>query len=671
MNATLTDSLLTLENNRIARVYDWNHGRLRTLRVVDKVGNRAWTFPLSVPDADIPGLPEPTAPARFTSRRVPENAVLGSHLEATVEVECGSVAVRQVFRIFPDCPAIGYTLYLKGRAAARWDAAARAGGDLANLEDATAIGHGDTAAATLDRVALPGAHWRLTTVEFTDITDRNNNLVREQSVLPYRAGLRLVGNLLLAVPLEDRDAGLFWLKEAPCSAVQLASPGADFEVKAGEFRMLGLGVDPADLDPGEWTRAYGAVLGVSATGGRLGLLSALRAYHKTRRLRREGRDDMVLMNTWGDRSQDKAVGEAFALAELERGHLLGITHFQLDDGWQKGRSHNSAFKDGVVPDIARMPDFWTPNPERFPRGLGPVIARGRELGIEVCLWFNPSHADGYAAWRKDADALLALHRDHGVRTFKMDGIHIPDKRSETNLRRLFDAVVDATGGLAVFNLDVTAMRRFGYHFFAEYGNLFLENRYTDWSNYYPHWTLRNLWQLSAYVPPETLQIEFLNVWRNVDKYPADDPLAPCRVPFETAMAVTLPAQPLAWFEGTRLPGEAFEAARLLAAYKPVMRALHDGVTLPVGEEPDGFAWTGFQSIASGGCEGFLIVHREASPDSEATVRTWLPGDTAVTLRNLAGEGTDQTLRTDPRGGLRLALPRPWSYAFYRYECGRG
>lgn len=665
MTATLHDDRLTLETSRIARVYDWNGGRLRTLRIVDKRSGRSWECPLSAPDLDLPGLPAPTAPATFTRRLVPASAALEAHLEAVVEVPCGEIALRQVFRLFEDCPAIGYTLFVKGRAASRWDEACARAGDLANIEDARAVGASGSVAATLDRLALPGPHWRLTAVAFTDITDRHNNLVQERSVLPYRSPLRLSGNLLLATPLLDPDAGVFWIKEAPCSDVQLASPGADFEVKTGDARMLGLGVAPADLQPDAWTRAYGSVLGV-ADGGRLGLLTALRAYHKTRRRRKKLRDDMVLMNTWGDRSQDKSLGESFALAELERGHRLGITHFQLDDGWQKGRSHNSAFKDGQAPDIARMPDYWTPHPERFPRGLAPVVARGRELGIEVCLWFNPSAAGQYAAWRKDADALIAVHREHGVRTFKMDGIDIPDKRSETNLRSLFDAVVEATDGEAVFNLDVTAMRRFGYNYFAEYGNLFLENRYTDWSNYYPHWTLRNLWQLAAYVPPETLQIEFLNVWRNADKYAADDPLAPAHVPFETTIAITLAAQPLAWLEGTRLPDAAFEAGTLLRAYRHVMRELHDGTTLPIGEEPDGVAWTGFQSIAKDGRKGFLVVLREFSQEPAANVRTWLPPDSRVRLQRIAGDGADHDARTDARGALRCVLPRPWSYGFYRY-----
>ncbi len=159
-----------------------------------------------------------------------------------------------------------------------------------------------------------------------------------------------------------------------------------------------------------------------------------------------------------------------------------------------------------------------------------MVERSKALGIELCLWFNPSKDDSYAHWRDDADALIGLYREYGIRTFKIDGVMIPDKRADLNLRGMFERVMDATGGQAVFNLDVTAGRRWGYHYGNEYGNIFLENRYTDWSNYYPHWTLRNLWMLSRYVPPQNLQIEFLNRWRNADRYPADDPLAPGRVP---------------------------------------------------------------------------------------------------------------------------------------------
>ena len=109
-------------------------------------------------------------------------------------------------------------------------------------------------------------------------------------------------------------------------------------------------------------------------------------------------------------------------------------------------------------------------------------------------------------------------------------------------------VLDETGNNAVFNLDVTAGRRGGYHYFNEFGNLFLENRYTDWQNYYPDTTLRNLWMLSKYVPSRNLQIEFLNKWRNAGKYEGD-PFAPSNYSFEYLFAITMAAQPLAWFEG--------------------------------------------------------------------------------------------------------------------------
>lgn len=59
-----------------------------------------------------------------------------------------------------------------------------------------------------------------------------------------------------------------------------------------------------------------------------------------------------------------------------------------------------------------------------------------------------------------------------------------------------------TNYTVTFNMDVTAGRRNGYHFFNEYVSLFLENRYTDWVNYYPYCTLRNLWSLSRYLPAQ-------------------------------------------------------------------------------------------------------------------------------------------------------------------------
>ena len=146
---------------------------------------------------------------------------------------------------------------------------------------------------------------------------------------------------------------------------------------------------------------------------------------------------------------------------------------------------------------------------------------------------------------------------------------------------MFDRILEQTDNQVIFNLDATASRRLGYHFFNEYGNIFLENRYTDWGNYYPYQTLRNLWQLAKYIPAEKLQVEFLNKWRNADKYP-DDPYAPQKYSFPYLFAVTMPGQPLAWMEASNLPEDAFGIKGLVDGYKEIQPEFHRGVILPVG-----------------------------------------------------------------------------------------
>ena len=273
-----------------------------------------------------------------------------------------------------------------------------------------------------------------------------------------------------------------------------------------------------------------------------------------------------MMNTWGDRSQDTKVNEAFCLQELERAAKLGITHFQIDDGWQVGKSPNSAVAKGSFKNIWDNKDYWKPDPVKYPRGLAPIVKKGKKLGLEIGLGFHTSVQNDFVDWEKDAETLIGLYREYGIRIFKIDGLTIPTKKAEINLRNLFDKVLAETENKVMCNLDATASRRGGYHMCKEYGNIFLENRYTDWQNYYPYWTLRNLWMLSKYVPAEKLQIEFLNKWRNTEKY-GDDPFAPHRYSFEYLFATTMAGQPLAWFEASNLPEEAFGIRDLMEKYK--------------------------------------------------------------------------------------------------------
>ena len=661
-SARLEGDFLIIGNSRIARTFWWNRGNLITRSLSDKQTGKTWVSATKKPDLNFPGQTATATKAEFVSAIIPETAVKPEHLEATITYTLGKLEVKRIFRIYPGCPAIACDLYLRGQAEKAWMQQSANPGDLQNIEKLSETTNAESV-PVLEKLELPGKHWLLKTVEFLDVTDRFNTLVYEKEAMSYRDNI-FRGNLLFATDQVSGN-GFFILKEAPTSNVQLAYPGGDFLSNYGNIRLIGAGMLHTDLDPQEWKRAYSFVTGVYGSG-KVDPLIALRNYQQRVRIHRPDRDEMILMNTWGDRGQDTRVNEKFCLAELDAGARLGITHFQLDDGWQTGRSANSAYSGGSFSNIWRNPNYWKPNPDKFPNELAPVVEKGKKLGIEICLWFNPSPDNGNANWEKDADALISLYQQYGIRTFKIDGVKMPDKTSEINFRRMLDKVVAATKGEVVFDLDVTAGRRGGYHSFNEYGNIFLENRYTDWQNYYPYWTLRNLWMLAKYVPTQNLQIEFLNKWRNAEKY-GDDPFAPQNYSFDYLFAITMAAQPLAWFEGTGLPEEAFEITKTVATYKSVMADFHAGIILPVGSEPSGKSWTGFQSQKIGSNEGFVLVYREKNLSEKCRVELPMLEQGNYRFELFAGNGKSFKVKVNTSQSVQFVLNQPDSFALYKYQ----
>ena len=638
--AILSDDTLVVQTGRIRRTYAWNRGHLISRRIDDLSGDRVWDLKGETPDCEIPGAGELRGDGRLAVVEQPQTTRAPAHVQADVECRLGDLEVRRSFRLYRDCPAIACDYYLRG--------------------SMNAVEAGS--APVIERLLLGERHVRLKCAGFFDATDGRNNLVVERTILPYVSPTPLSGNVLVVEDLLS-DRGLFVLKEAPCSDMQLAPPACDFLCAIGDIRLLGMGAEPDEVGRQEWTRCYGFVTGVAGADKR-DLLKALRTYQANVRTQRGRRDHMIMLNTWGDRGGDGKVCEAFAMAELEAGARLGVTHLQLDHGWEACRGGDMTLSPGLLADIWGHPGFWHVHPERFPDGLGPVVKRAEELGIELCLWFVPSSANGYAHWRDDADVLIGFHREHGLRTFKIDSVELPTRRADTNLRAMMDRVMDATGGEAVFNLDATAGRRFGYHYLNQYGNIFVENRYTDWANYHPHWSLRNLWSLSRYVPPQSLQIEFLNKWRNADAY-GDDPLSPARVPFDYCFAVTMMAQPLAWFEASGLPEEAFEIAPLVRAYVEHQERVHAGHTFPIGEEPCGTGWTGFQSCRDDG--GYFLVFRELNDRPSAALDTWDLAGRSIECKLVAGHGRDFTTQVADNGLVEFSLPGPFTFALYEYR----
>ncbi|SER97127.1 alpha-galactosidase [Pedobacter rhizosphaerae] len=658
----LDKDTLTIGNQYIERKFIWNKGNIITYSLSDKKGKRVWFNRNKKPDFSVPA-DDGARNANYLLFSRKADAVKFAAQETIVSFSIGGLDIKRIYRLTAQSPSIACETYLKGKMDGVRGAQSANAADQKNIEfveDMLING----SAAVLDQIKLDGYHWQGKAVEFFDVTDWNNNLVQEYKFIPYRKRTHR-GNLLFAHN-QEKEAGIFFLKEAPSSNVQLAYGGEDFTTEFGHFAVNGLGLSARDIRTDDWRKAYTVVLGVYS-GQELEQLQALRSYQKTIRKNEPQRDEMVMMNTWGDRSQDAKVNERFSLLELEAAAKLGITHFQIDDGWQQGKSPNSALAKGSFKNIWDNSNYWKPDTAKYPNGLDPIVKKGKALGIEICLWFNPSIQQDYADWEKDASAMVKLYQMYGIRTFKIDGLSIPNKQSEINLGKMFNKVLSETENQAVFNLDATAGRRGGYHLFTEYGNIFLENRYTDWQNYYPYWTLRNLWQLSKYVPPEKLQIEFLNKWRNADKY-GNDPFAPSKYAFEYLFASTMAAQPLAWFEGTGLPEEALKLGRLVAKYKKVQHDFHQGVILPVGEEPSGRSWTGFQSLQKD--RGYLIVFRENTSDGIGTLETWFSENVKIQLNPLLGKGKSMIQTTGRKGSIKVELPAKNDFVMYSYTILR-
>ena len=631
--AKLNDSTLTIGNSQIERNFQWNDGQLITINILNKQNGKSWINQNKTTDFLIPGISGNVENAKWSSSIKQESPISPAHLEVVIDYNIEQLQIKRVFRIYPDCPAIGTDTYLKASSIVNWDTKQN---------------------AIIDQLSLSGKHWQVESVEFFDTSDKHNTYVEKTSLLSYNADSRFRGNLLFAHNAEDNN-GLFFLKESPCSINQLYYPGYDYVTNYGTIKQVGLGIQPTDLlnNSNEWIKAYSSVLGVYDDSPN-GQLIALRSYQKNMRKLVEDRDEMIVMNTWGDRADLKRLTEDFCIAQMKACSELGITHFQIDWGWQEGA------KDKDTKSI----DNWSPNKELYPNGFKNIIEIGKKLGVELCLYFVPKKANDNAAWEEDADAIINLYKNHGVRIFKLDGQMMANKTAEINTRKMYDKVMMETNYEVLFNLDITNAPRGGYFYLNETGNLFVENRYTKWANYFPYQVLRNLWMLSKYVPTERLQFEFLNKWKNEDSYSKDDPFSPKNYSFDYLFAITMVAQPLAFFDATELPSDALENKNLIKDYRKIQHDLHKGYIFPIGSEPNGRAWTGFQSVKDG--EGYFIIFREDNETSVKTIETFLDEGVNVELQTMQGERVVSSQKAGKSGLLTFSLPEKKSFEIYKY-----
>lgn len=668
--ATFDGAELAISNGHVLRKWRVNNGLLYATSLKDLDTGVEWLSRPSPQPAPYPAvaLAEEPREVRFSARTGKFGPVEADSLVAELTTT-GSTQLNYRFQVFPDAPGISVKLTTEQPARGSGDPAGAASPGPADQRkaptgvEAEQAGEKRDHALTLDALEvleLAPQHLKLTQVRLVDQTDAHNELVFEDEWLLHTAErVELPGNLfILRNPLNG--SGLIFLKEAPLPHARPVKAAVDFvyDPKVRRCSLLGQATEPVG---GE---GYRYVV-LTYSGGEPGQVAALQGYQRQLRTYDPKRDGMLQSNTWGDRSKDSRVNEAFMTKEVHAGARLGVDVIQVDDGWQKGKTSNSVRAGGVWSGFwTADPNFWDVDRARFPNGLAPVIKLAASKGMRFGLWFGPDSANDFANWQKDADKILEIHRALGVDYVKIDGVKAVSKRAEQNLRRFFDRVLQGSSGGVTFDLDVTAETRPGYFGMINVGPLFVENRYTDWHRYWPHQTLRNLWKLARYVDPLRLRMEFLNNARNPQLY-ADDPLAPSSYSSSYLFATVMFSNPLGWFEISNLPESyAAELRPLIARWKQERAGIFSGFILPIGQAPDGVSWTGFLSVSPDRSSGYALIFREANPSAEWDWDIAAFGSRTLEATLLGGEGTVSLSSRK----LRVRIERPKQFVWVKLEA---
>ena len=474
---------------------------------------------------------------------------------------------------------------------------------------------------TLDCIPVGGVHVNVNSFKLYDKTDYYDMLVEQQeaSVYIFRNGkLSRDGNVFCINDYNSQDS-LMMIKHSPTESSALNRKNSDFTMQGSLYATLyGTGIDFNDIPDGK-VPYYASAVGVAKTEN---IYEEMWRYN-TAFCTDDPRGELFIMsNTWGDRSQDMAVCESFMLKELDRAKQMGVDIIQIDDGWESGITANSRRKSGGVWEgfYADDSDFWKVNTERFPNGLEPLLAKAKELGVEMGLWFGPDSVNDFANYKKDIETLMHFYNTYGIRYFKLDGVKIRNKLGEMRFIKMLTELTNRTKGDMRFNLDVTAEDRFGYMYQSQFGSLFVENRYTDYPNYFPHNTFKNVWTLAHVIPPRRLQMELLNTRRNTAKYEGIL-FAPNTYSPDYLFATVMVANPLFWMEMTNLDDDYAQClAKISNVYKNYKKEIFDSRVIPIGNRPNGMSFSGYCCVSEDKQNAHLILFREAAKEDSHTFK---------------------------------------------------
>ena len=648
----LAKDSLQVNDGLTEQLYLWQNGQLCLFEIKSIYDDKVFT-----PDQLIPDIQYSHSPVRTDVNIFKESSTSRTSAYSQIDLyaEYDNFAFIRSLRVYDDCEGVEWRLKVKGNSNILFPEIEVSGDDL--IENPNLLSDN---VPHYFYLPFSSPHFTTKIVSFKEATDHQSNLVNERTELPYRKQQYYRGNIFIANNNHTFNTHLI-VKLSPLQETQSAYSGFDFSTSFAGAKVHSPGFETVGDENGdEWKESYPLYVLLNAKNEHAAL-NTYKKFELSKHRYLPEKDNTFIMNTWGDRNRDSRVNEQFILNELDAAYRLGITHFQIDDGWQQGISKNSAQKDNLLWDVWATED-WNVNTTRFPNGLTPVSEKADSLDIKLGLWFNPSKNNNYYLWERDKTVLLNLHNTHNISWIKIDGLSIGNKEQEKNVYNMLQGSIDSSNGELQFNMDATAGKRGGYFFFNHFGNTYLENRYTDWGNYYPHMTLRNIWQLAEYVPVQRFQIEWLNKWRNNDKYPQNDPLKPYNVPFEYLFATTMIGQSLAWMEATALPEEAFDVIPLIQKWKENRSLMQKGIITPIGQMPDGYSFPGF--ISSYDNKTFILLYRENTYEENGIYYIPVENLSNKNFTKLAGDGSIKALEGN---NIEVSYTAPFQFIWGYFE----
>lgn len=656
---------LVLENSRLRRVLDLSGSMPRTVSFSDlQTGHDYAASTKEYADFWYAGYNLPTdrsvteyALESLTAETVPAGFLDGEHVLVRLKIReaVQGLAYQREYFIYPELPFLSTRAGVASETLPYFYWSRRPG-----LWNDSRYG-GALKESCVDSIRLAFAPAHAKAVEFVGRTDYTNDLLFERSC--PSGDFNALGNLLYLEA--DGGHGVMMIAEAPPSSERPDFEAHDFSCRNGEVRAVGWGILPNEISESEPLFSYRTTIGFypDSEAGRL-LLKQYLARRFPQDLRR---DFDILVNPWGCGTFNQEVSEAFLLREIAAAAEMGATHYQIDDGWQVGRSLSEL----TINNRSIDDRFWTIDQRLFPEEFENLKRMADQHGIELALWLAPSSNKEFRDWPRFVDLMMEMYHRYGIRRFKIDGVNVRTKQAAVHFEKMLRTTRELSGGAISFNFDVTNGQRSGYFLFLEYGNIFLENRYAchSWGMvYHPELVLRNLWRLARYVRPQVLQIEFTDPGNvNEEYYRQLNTEPPTAYSPAYWAAVSLFAAPLIWLAPSKIPASLRATFReVLELHRTHREAIFAGEIFPVGSEPDGTAVTGFQSYNPATEDGYLLVYRELKAPECAAVSLWFAENQVFVFESVSDSAAPFTKGAGEKA-VSVHLEAPGSFRLYRYR----